>query len=204
MQRSTRAESTTRSRTSATSPLHLRAESRVENSRVENRRVLNRRMSTKFASYSAPSSSSSNTSETMIKVGYATDVEGNYDYWSRYIELSEILTRTFLGTLELAENCHFVFGGDVVDRGPGDLRVLSDLISLKRAYPDRVHFIMGNRDINKMRIPVELHPNIIKIPPKVYWLREAETASSDNSVIETQAEKLKWVRIVLIILIVLY
>ena len=148
-------------------------------------------MSTKFASYSAPSSSS----EQMMKVGYATDVEGNYDYWSRYIELSDILNRTPSGQLELSPDCHFVFGGDVVDRGPGDLRVLSDLVGLKRAYPDRVHFIMGNRDINKMRIPVELHPSIIKLPPKVYWLREGDSSASvDSSVIEAPAEKLKWVR----------
>ena len=150
-------------------------------------------MSSKFAMYSAPSSSS----EPMMKVGYATDVEGNYDYWSRYIELSEILNRSPTGRLELSADCHFVFGGDVVDRGPGDLRVLSDLVGLKRAYPERVHFIMGNRDINKMRIPVEMHSAMIKLPARVYWIRDGMDSSSgdrDNSVTETKAEKIKWVR----------
>ena len=146
-------------------------------------------MTSKFSLYSAPSSSS----EPMVKIGYATDVEGNYDYWSRYIELSEILNRSETGHLVLSADCHFVFGGDVVDRGPGDLRVLSDLINLRRAYPDRVHFIMGNRDINKMRIPVELHPSVMKIPPKVFWVRESESCAADSALLETPAEKLKWV-----------
>ena len=150
-------------------------------------------MTSKFAAYSAPSSSS----EQIVKIGYATDVEGNYDYWSRYVELSEILDRNTAGHLELCANCHFVFGGDVVDRGPGDLRVLSDLVNLRRAYPERVHFIMGNRDINKMRIPVELHPSIMKIPPKVYWLRESEESAAESARFETPAEKLKWVSAIL-------
>jgi hypothetical protein len=101
-----------------------------------------------------------------ITIGYATDVEGNYDYWSRYIDLSKILNIVD-NQLVLNDNAHFIYGGDVVDRGPGDLRVLADLVGLKRAYPDRVHFIMGNRDINKMRIPVELHKGFLQLPPKV-------------------------------------
>ena len=151
-------------------------------------------MTSKYAAYSATSSSS----EPIIKIGYATDVEGNYDYWSRYVELSEVLNRNAAGHLELSPNCHFVFGGDVVDRGPGDLRVLSDLVNLRRAYPDRVHFIMGNRDINKLRIPTELHLCSLKIPPKVYWLRESEECAAESARLETPAEKLKWVRFVLI------
>ena len=146
-------------------------------------------MSSEFAKYSAPSSSC----ERVVKIGYATDVEGNYDYWCRYIDLSEILNRNSGGQLELSPDCHFVFGGDVVDRGPGDLRVLSDLVNLRRSYPDRVHFIMGNRDINKMRIPIELHPSIIKIPPKVFWLKENELCAADSALVQTPAEKLKWV-----------
>jgi hypothetical protein len=107
----------------------------------------------------------------MVTIGYATDIEGNYDYWERYINLSKILSRSVDGVLLLNEDCHFVFGGDVVDRGYGDLRVLADLIGLKRNYFDRVHFIMGNRDINKMRIPVELSTYMLQLLPRVYWLK---------------------------------
>lgn len=134
--------------------------------------------------------------DPVITVGYATDIEGNFDYWSRYIDLSKILNRTSSGDLELHDKCHFVYGGDVVDRGPGDLRVLSDLVGLKKSYPERVHFIMGNRDINKMRIPAELHACSLKIPPKVYWIKSEQSdpaASTEYERPDTPAERLKWV-----------
>ena len=134
--------------------------------------------------------------DPIITVGYATDIEGNFDYWSRYIDLSKILNRTSSGELELHDKCHFVYGGDVVDRGPGDLRVLSDLVGLKKSYPERVHFIMGNRDINKMRIPAELHACSLKIPPKVYWIKSEQSdpaASTEYERPDTPAERLKWV-----------
>ena len=138
--------------------------------------------------------------DPLITIGYATDIEGNYDYWSRYIELSKILNRLPTGELELHDKCHFVYGGDVVDRGPGDLRVLSDLVGLKKSYPERVHFIMGNRDINKMRIPAELHAASLRFPSKVYWIKSElpdPTSSAENDRPDTVADRLKWVSIIL-------
>jgi hypothetical protein len=144
----------------------------------------------------SPSSSGSmkvKKSSKLIDVGYATDVEGNFDYWSRYVEISKVLSRSLSGSLELRESCHFVYGGDAVDRGTGDLRVLTDLVSLKRAYPDRVHFIMGNRDINKMRMPVELHPMSLKITPKCYWVKPEADDQDYWTKPATLAERVKWV-----------
>ena len=141
--------------------------------------------------------------EPTVTVGYATDIEGNFDYWSKYIEISKILHRLPSGVIELSDDCHFVYGGDVVDRGPGDLRVISDLIGMKRSYPERVHFIMGNRDINKMRIPAELHHSSLQFPPKVYWIK-GDIELQDLERIDTKTERLKWVKITFYIFLLSY
>ena len=83
------------------------------------------------------------------------------------------------------ENSILVCGGDMVDKGGNDLYVLRQLISLQKRYKGRVHFVLGNRDINKMRILQELGIQMNKrgddddweqkpsIPfhPGVYWFR---------------------------------
>ncbi|MES1914551.1 MAG: hypothetical protein MHM6MM_006610 [Cercozoa sp. M6MM] len=49
-----------------------------------------------------------------------------------------------------------VFGGDAVDHACGDLHVLDFLVSAKRRFPQRVFALLGNRDINKLRLSSEL------------------------------------------------
>jgi hypothetical protein len=102
-------------------------------------------------------------------VGYCTDVEGNYEYWKRYVRLSKVLDRAENGSLQLKPHCHFVYGGDVCDRGNGDLRILKDLIELKNSNPERVHLILGNRDLNKIRLLTELQPESYSQPGETYW-----------------------------------
>ena len=48
---------------------------------------------------------------------------------------------------------------------------MEDLINLKEMYPDRVHLILGNRDINKLRIQSSLHPTVLAKLPSVYWVK---------------------------------
>ncbi len=100
-----------------------------------------------------------------------------------------------------------VFGGDIWDKGGADLYVIRQLLSLHRRYPNRVHFIMGNRDINKLRIADELSSCItesvtenIRLPMHkgVYWLRgtglrgDPEKYADADGTTETAAERLKW------------
>ena len=86
-------------------------------------------------------------------VGFCTDVEGDLAHWSRYLRLSKVLEPGRSPGLPptLRRGCHFVFGGDAADLGGRDLAVVRDLVHLKESYPDRVHLILGNRDINKAR-----------------------------------------------------
>ena len=48
------------------------------------------------------------------------------------------------------------FGGDVCDKAPGSLQITQQLVSAKKRYPDRVFLIVGNRDMNKLRLLFEL------------------------------------------------
>uniref|UniRef100_A0A7S3YM82 Pirin N-terminal domain-containing protein n=1 Tax=Lotharella globosa TaxID=91324 RepID=A0A7S3YM82_9EUKA len=123
------------------------------------------------------------------KIGFLSDVEGNIRYWNRFISRSRVLRRDPVSKeLELVDGTELVYGGDTVDRGPGDMRVQRELINLKEKYPDRVHFILGNRDINKLRYICELHPDFLRQNeiPGVYWRRDLPDSPRD------MAGRLKW------------
>ena len=94
--------------------------------------------------------------------GYLTDVEGNFEYFENYMAISKVLewedeNKT---ALRLKDNALFVFGGDSQDKGPGDIRFTTLMISLKQRYPDRVRLIIGNRDANKLRLASELSDEV--------------------------------------------
>ena len=94
------------------------------------------------------------------RLGYVTDLEGHIDFFLSFVERSNVLdvvsnTPKKL-ELDLRDGCYFVFGGDSVDKAPGDIRLCRSLVSLKRRYPDRVFLLVGNRDLNKIRFTAEL------------------------------------------------
>lgn len=99
-----------------------------------------------------------------FKVAYVTDVEGNYEYFMAYVERAEGLRYVCdeeggAARIELQDGWRFIFGGDAVDKGNaigGSLRVVLTLLSMKRRYPGRVSILLGNRDLNKMRLTSEV------------------------------------------------
>ena len=118
-------------------------------------------------------------------VAYVTDVEGNLDYWDQYLDLSDVIVRQTpadgqaRALLTLVDNSEVVYGGDLCDRGVGDIRFILEMLSLKEAYPDRVHFILGNRDLNKLRFAFETTEAQLSEPPKCYWLKGPDKGPYD-------------------------
>jgi hypothetical protein len=119
--------------------------------------------------------STNSVSPSTRLITYLTDVEGDAAYLDRYVENSRVLRFSAdsvsapssksekpeqqypQGLIDFtSDNAILIFGGDIWDKGGSDLYVIRQLLSLKNRYPDRVHFILGNRDINKMRLWQEI------------------------------------------------
>lgn len=144
----------------------------------------------------ASSTTDAASNEDKRLISFVTDIEGDKAYLDRFVDISKILEfeavqpnlspgndffpydRHIVFKHADIENHMLLFGGDVCDKGGNDLYVIRQLLSLKKRYGDRVQFILGNRDINKMRIVQELginsstSPNEKLIPHGgVNWLR---------------------------------
>ena len=156
-----------------------------------------------------------------FRLGHIADVEGNWDYFEEYVSRSNVLdweevdapaSSSYEGVrfkqLTLRPNSHFVYGGDVVDRGIGDIRLARSLVQLKRKYPDRVRLLVGNRDLNKLRLSSELSESDMTRPvdeiggpfwdlkaPTLKQYLEGVVSESGNSSLEevnTKVERLKY------------
>lgn len=94
-----------------------------------------------------------------VEIAYVTDLEGNLDYFDRWVQQSRVLRYKVdvPDELELVhDRAYFVYGGDAVDRGEGNRRLVDRLVRLKRDFPTRVYLLAGNRDLNKLRFTSEL------------------------------------------------
>lgn len=81
-----------------------------------------------------------------VEIGYVTDVEGNLNYFDRWVERSEVLRYTSPGRLELTHpGAHFVFGGDAMDRGDGGLRTAMGLELLRSLLLSHTHDFESHR-----------------------------------------------------------
>ena len=172
-----------------------------------------------------------------ILVSYFTDIEGDKFYLDRYVDNSKILTWITNERNDGDENsnpelslysskdyppasfpydrridfCHpnsmLVFGGDLWDKGGFDLYVTRQLLDLKRRYPDRVVWVLGNRDINKLRMPQELGLPVpttsmssssttttVPYHPGLIWFRGSDRVGDPDGNLPSMdpGERLKW------------
>lgn len=167
-------------------------------------------------------------SDDDFRIGYVADVEGHWDYFLEYVQRSKVLdweehdshnnnlssiTGITFQRLKLRPNTHFIYGGDSVDKGPGDIRLCRALVGLKKRYPDRVHLLVGNRDLNKLRFASELSDEDMSRPmediKRPFWdpnaksykehleeiLQTHSAATNDDYTLDhfnTKAERLRW------------
>ncbi|TDH73044.1 hypothetical protein CCR75_000013 [Bremia lactucae] len=93
------------------------------------------------------------------RVAVLTDVEGNWQYVRNVVSQSACLKLTIRAreeTLELRDDCMLIFGGDAGDKGNNTLKCYEQLVNLKKRHQDRVILLVGNRDVNKIRLTSEL------------------------------------------------
>jgi len=118
------------------------------------------------------------------EIAFVSDVEGDLDYFNRWVAGSRCVAYT--GSDEAAltlthARAYFVYGGDVPDHGCGSERLLRLLVGLKRAFPRRVALLVGNRDLNKLRLTSECAPSDLARPhwsiPAPHWDPSAPTLS---------------------------
>ncbi len=96
--------------------------------------------------------SPANAAPAVDRVFYLTDLEGMWNRWQDYKEASGAFSRNASGELNLTPGATFIFGGDAIDREEGSLRILDELVTLKERFPERVHLLIGNRDLNKLHL----------------------------------------------------
>ena len=61
---------------------------------------------------------------------------------------------------------HIAFLGDYFDSGPHMVKSIERIVQCKTDYECQVHIILGNRDINKMRLAVEKDIDYVTDPPE--------------------------------------
>jgi hypothetical protein len=125
-------------------------------------------------------------------VAYITDLEGSRTRFEQFMRQSAAFELGPDGKYHLRKNAHFVFGGDAPDRYLGSRWVVSELVRLKQESPNRVALILGNRDINKMRLTSELSPAALRQPAiKLHFTKEEEWKK--HLYPESRAERLKYI-----------
>jgi hypothetical protein len=92
----------------------------------------------------------------MRRVAFLTDIEGRWDKLADFCAGSPLVTYDEERGLRVASDALFVFGGDAIDRGPAGRKIVRTLLAAKRAQPDQVVLLAGNRDLNKLRLAREL------------------------------------------------
>ena len=122
-----------------------------------------------------PASGEENPKTSVMECAY---LAGNLDDFYQFVAISKVLKWEDEGTKNrlrfIHEHTILVFGGDSQDTGTGNIRLTKLLLDLKsqKGNEDRVEFIIGSRDANKLRLASELQDDCISDPDVLNGMRE--------------------------------
>lgn len=126
-------------------------------------------------------------------VGYVTDVEGSLKRLHAFFAKSPDFELGSDGRFHLKPGHVFVFGGDAPDRYLGSMAVIEELLRIAAEAPDRTFLIAGNRDLNKMRIPMELSPQAMTRNPVWYSFVSEDIWNKESVQTTTPEARLKFI-----------
>ena len=93
--------------------------------------------------------------ETLLFIG---DLEGCQAKSHKNVPQSNLLckqkTYNAISGILSDEKIHVAFLGDYFDQGPHMMESIKGIANLIEKHKDQVHVILGNRDLNKMRLKI--------------------------------------------------
>lgn len=124
------------------------------------------------------------------RLAYFSDAEGNLPALEKFIESSGIFIP---GTSTVREGGYFVFGGDAVDFGDS-AGVLSALYRMWNDSWREMTLLVGNRDLNKVRLATELTEEAMRLmpAPRADGVTYEAYLASEN-LAESRGARLRWI-----------
>ena len=114
---------------------------------------------------------------------FAPDIEGILEKLLLIFKNHNLITDNNLYNIVISKNQHIVFMGDLFDKGIHNKRIAEYVFYLKNKYPNQVTFLLGNRDINKIRY-------LIEIPKILYFI---SNQINYDELVQWFNHRIKWI-----------
>jgi len=128
-----------------------------------NKKLKRKRTSTKKSSKKRGRKFGSINTSSFDRIEVLGDVEGCWKKVETFLENSEIFENleevknfTDSSNLKIKNGCQLIFLGDSIDNGPDNIKILTFFNKLKDANGENFISLLGNREINKLRLIEEV------------------------------------------------
>ena len=103
------------------------------------------------------------------KIEFFANVRGNHDLFMKLVDASIVLTMNAGGQIRMSAGDYLICGGNVLGQAGGDIRVVKALVKLKMRHPDRVFLLLGDIDVQHIRLVSELAEGTTGDDIDTYW-----------------------------------